>query len=136
MLIRKFTLIAVLLSLAACDDQSTRNRAGPDRDGVSTVDSGDKQMNAAIAEARARMAEFLAALKQPRAGRSNFSVKAKYEISGGGEHIWIGDVAFDGSQFSGRVENVPRGIKGMKYGDTVSVARMRSATGSMSRTAD
>lgn len=78
-------------------------------------------MNAAIGEARARLPEFLAALKRGGPSLARFSVKAKYELPSGAEYIWIGDVSYNGTSFSGRLENVPRDIKGLKYGDAVTI---------------
>ena len=119
--IRIVAIVLVPFLILGCDDQSTRNRAGPDRDGISAVTPDDKEMNAAIGDARARLPEFLAALKRGGPGLTRFSVKAKFDFPSGGEHIWIGDVSYSGTSFSGRVENVPRDIKGLKYGDAVTI---------------
>lgn len=121
MLLRIFTAVLVSHLILACDDQSARRGTSPARDGISAVDPDDKEMNAAIAEARSRLPEFLAALKRGGPGLTRFSVKAKYDLPSSGEHIWIGDVSFDGILFSGRVENVPRDIKELKYGDVVTI---------------
>ena len=35
------------------------------------------------------------------------------------EHMWLSDVAFDGTRFSGRLSNRPNGVTGVKVGDTL-----------------
>jgi uncharacterized protein YegJ (DUF2314 family) len=119
--LRALLLVALHLLIAGCDERSAE-RSTPDRAGISAVAPDDKEMNAAIAEARARMPEFLAVLKRGGPAVDGFSVKAKYETRSGAEYIWVGAVTYDGKSYSGRLENAPRYITGLKFGDAVTVA--------------
>lgn len=119
--LRALFVVALHLLIAGCDERPDQ-RSGADRYGISAVSPDDREMNAAIAEARARMPELLTALKQRSGAVTRFSVKARYATRSGEEHIWIGDISYDGTSFAGRVENVPRDIEKLKYGDTVRIA--------------
>jgi uncharacterized protein YegJ (DUF2314 family) len=73
-----------------------------DRNAYSQVDADDSAMNAAIAEARSRTAEFVEALRQPKPTHQAFGVKNPYPTpTGGPEHRWIAEVSEKDGVFSG-----------------------------------
>jgi uncharacterized protein YegJ (DUF2314 family) len=76
-------------------------------------------MKAAVAEARQRWPEFVAAF-QSRAGEY-FSVKAPIRSAGNTEFIWIHVDALDGDTVRGRLGNDPVDLGHLKEGDAVSV---------------
>ena len=39
------------------------------------------------------------------------------------EHIWLSNPSFDGTRFSGRVDNEPVDVKNVKMGQTVTAAK-------------
>ena len=67
---------------------------------------------------------FIAALAKPAAGQSGFTVKKMFTTSnGGGEHIWLVDLKFDGVNFTGKVDNDPEHVPSVKLGDSATVSR-------------
>src|SRR4051812_13545654 len=95
-----FSTIAVLaLFVAGCK----KNPA----DQVTDVAPDDPRMNVAMDKARATVDTFIAALKSPIVGQSDFSVKAPFTDGDKVEHFWITPVSFDGTNFEGTINNKP-----------------------------
>lgn len=128
-LIGRAFILAGLLATAACGQAAEQNaEQGADkaqqeavaaREGkdMSAVEKSDPAMNAAIAEAKRTLPEFLAKLDSPPPGTGEFVFK--YPL-GGWEHIWVEQVSRKGDTLTGRLSNVPV-QEGFKHGDTVSV---------------
>lgn len=90
-------------------------------DPVIGVAEDDAEMNKAIGTAKSRLGEFDAALREPRPDRSHFTVKKPFPTTDGSvEHIWIGNVRFEGGAYHGTIENEPVNVDGLKYGDAAS----------------
>lgn len=85
------------------------------------INDGDKAMRGAVHQARRTVNTFIAALQHPEPGQSNFEVKKPFVQNGEAEHLWLTDVRFSGNRFHGRVDNRPLKIKGLRFGDRVSV---------------
>ena len=88
---------------------------------VFRIEDKDAQMRQAVREARRSVRVFIAALKNPSKGQHDFEVKKPFMKDGEVEHIWLADVEFKGNRFHGLVDNHPHKIKGLKFGDRVSV---------------
>jgi uncharacterized protein YegJ (DUF2314 family) len=90
-----------------------------DRSPVIDVNSGNPEMNAAIAKARATLPAFWASYDAPKPSETGHSLKARFPKRGSGnEHIWMADVKKIGDgRYSGRFANVPRDLPGKKAGD-------------------
>ena len=118
--------LAALLPAAGCggggpaDDGAVLARDGePD---VVFTDDDDAEMNRAKAEAKRTYRQFVAALAAApeNPDMTGFTVKRPFaDADGGAEHIWIGDVAWDGERFAGRLANDPVAVPGLSYGDPV-----------------
>ncbi len=79
-------------------------------------------MNAAIAAARASVAEFIKALNGPCTACRNFTVKKRFPTPDGDfEHIWIDDVQLENGEFVGTLGNEPASIPDIRYGDVTRV---------------
>ncbi len=89
-------------------------------DHVVQVSSDDARMNAAIAKARATVGTFVTALQKPKASRSGFSIKIRITKGDDAEHFWLSDVRYDGSAFSGKIDNDPEMVKTVKLGQAAS----------------
>jgi uncharacterized protein YegJ (DUF2314 family) len=85
------------------------------------IEDRDAQMHKAVSEARRTVGVFIAALKHPAKGQHDFEVKKPCLKDGEVEHLWLSEVEFSGNRFHGRVDNRPRKITGLKFGDRVSV---------------
>lgn len=82
----------------------------------------DPQMNAAIKKARSTLVKFIVALKKPKRGQSLFAIKKMFTDDGYSEHIWLSSVTYDGTTFTGVVDNKPEQLKSIKVGQKVTVA--------------
>jgi uncharacterized protein YegJ (DUF2314 family) len=84
--------------------------------------SDDEQMEAAIAEARARWPEFVAAFNQhdPASGRP-FIVKAPFTSGGETEHMWFLVTGLERHMIHGTLANHPHRLMDFHEGQAVSV---------------
>lgn len=113
---RWFGMLAVVaLALGGCSKKHPAEK-------VTYVAGEDPNMNAAIEKARGSVNKFIAALKSPKAGQSSFSVKASFTDGVNTEHMWLAPVTFDGTKFTGIVNNEPDRVKSVKMGQKVTVA--------------
>jgi uncharacterized protein YegJ (DUF2314 family) len=99
---------------------ATSAPAAPDK--VVQVSAEDARMNAAITKARSTVDTFINALKAHRPDQTDFAVKAAFTDGDKTEHMWIGSVSFDGTNFRGTVQNEPEMVKSVKEGQEVTVA--------------
>ncbi len=124
-----FGVVVELAFLAGCQPKppnslehagETLKREGePD---VVSVSNEDVAMNAAIQKARSTINVFIAALRSPKTGQHNFSIKKRFAVRKGGEHIWLSHVTYIGKLFYGRLSDEPVEVTSVKMGDPVTVA--------------
>ena len=89
---------------------------------LSSFDSDDSEMNAAIKKARESVPVFLKYLANPNPDQAYFSIKKPFPTTDGtNEHIWISVRSYDGVRFHGTINNRPVNIAGLKEGDLVAV---------------
>lgn len=98
-------------------DEFNRVRSAP---AVLEVPSDDPAMLAAVAEARARWAEFVAAF-HARAEGDHFTVKAPITRGETTEFIWIEVTGLEPDFVHGKLGNDPVNLEGLALGDTVEV---------------
>ncbi len=80
-------------------------------------------MNAAIAEARETVDDFIAALSNPQPNQMAFSVKVAIIDGDQTEHLWLTPVRYENGKFIGRINNEPHMVTTVKFGDEVTVAK-------------
>lgn len=87
------------------------------------VDGGydEKEMDAAIAQARNEIDGFVANLQ--KGADQNYAVKAAITDNGKTEHFWLVDVKFADGKFSGKIGNDPGIVTNVKAGQDWSVAK-------------
>jgi uncharacterized protein YegJ (DUF2314 family) len=85
--------------------------------------SDNKEMDAAIDQAKKSVQKFITALQAPTAAQSSFSVKKPFTQGQKVEHIWLSPVTFDGQNFHGEVGDDPVDVTGVKLGDKVTVGK-------------
>ncbi len=85
------------------------------------VKDDDKAMDRAVTEARESLGFFLAALKAKKSDTGTFEVKKCFVEGEKAEHIWIGNITWDGKAFHGRVDNKPLEINNTHLGKIVTV---------------
>ena len=82
----------------------------------------DKDLERAIARAKATYMQLVNALADPKPTFRAFSVKKPFATPDGGEeHIWISEIRWDGKRFQGKISNEPVDTKLVKLGDKVEV---------------
>lgn len=86
------------------------------------VDSDDPRMVAAVAEARRRWPEFVAAFQQRSPSNQAFAVKARFCEGENEEFMWIAVQKLEGDSIVGELGNAPASIQTVKEGDIVTVA--------------
>jgi uncharacterized protein YegJ (DUF2314 family) len=111
-------LFAVIASVSMLPAQTALDKAA--RDDVFSIPNDDPEMAAAMRQARATLADFLALARAPPQSMKNFSVKIGLRADlGGYEFVWVRPFTSKGDQFSGQLRNTPRRIKRLKLGDTI-----------------
>ena len=116
---RLVCVAALLWALTGCEDEQRSTAAK--RDDVVAVQSGDAEVDAAVAKARQALPQFIAALQSPRPNQTEFVVKARFEEADAVEYMWVGDLTYDGARFHGTLDNDPAAITSLKHGDKVSI---------------
>jgi uncharacterized protein YegJ (DUF2314 family) len=112
------------LSLACGGAQPASDVAKPAETVAKTtisVAETDREMNAAMQQARDKVAVFVARLEKAQTTDRNFSVKIPLREGEQVEHFWLVDVRHDKGVFRGTLGNDPELIHGHKYGEPVSV---------------
>ena len=103
---KALALCLVVVALCGC------GRSKPD----TLVESGydEKEMDAAIARARAEVDSFLGELAKPTG--TDHAVKAPIEDRGETEHFWLTDISFKNGEFEGTINNDPGMVGNVKFG--------------------
>jgi uncharacterized protein YegJ (DUF2314 family) len=86
---------------------------------VIEVSADDPLMQEAVAKARGRLPEFIAAFE--RAAGENFSLKSPVSHSGHTEFIWLTVTAVEGEQAYGTLANDPANLGPLQLGSKVTV---------------
>lgn len=87
---------------------------------VVQVSDDDPRMKAAVAEARRRWPEFVAAFKARQPG-GNYAVKAPITREDNTEFIWLEVIGLEPEYIHGKLANDPVDLGGLKLGDQVEV---------------
>lgn len=90
---------------------------------IVNIDGDDPRMVAAVEEARRRWPEFVVAFRN-RGGDVDepFVIKARFAEGENEEFMWVSVQQIEGEQITGRLDNSPAALTGVKEGDTVTVA--------------
>ncbi|MDR7209989.1 DUF2314 domain-containing protein [Flavobacterium piscis] len=83
------------------------------------VESGDKEMAAAIQKANQTLSDFNAGLSNPKAEYQ--ALKVEFTNSGDSEHMWVGNIEYRDGKYSGILNNEPEYITQYKAGDKVDI---------------
>ena len=126
-----FLYLIPLLALAGCASQQSAHPGGHPvsremrQQGIEpeyfVVTDQDREMKQAVRQARRNVGIFITALQHPSATQHDFEVKKPFIQGDAKEHIWLANVTYSGRRFHGYVDNKPQNIKGLKFGQRVSV---------------
>lgn len=78
--------------------------------------SDDAEMNAAIAQAKRALPDFVALYRDGKGERH--AVKVAIPHAGGREHIWMSVTGLEGDAFTGAIANRPVYVKDLRQGAT------------------
>lgn len=118
MMYRKIILILISSLVLSCN--SSKNSKEEQQEEVVFVEDSDLQMNDAMAKAKVTFSIFEEAYAS-KSDKSNYSVKQKFASEGHIEHIWVGNIQKEGSDYYGVVDNEPVYITSVELGSTVKV---------------
>lgn len=119
--LRTSLAIVLTLPLLACSKGGDETVYRDDRRDVTPISTEDKAMNAAMQRARDSLDEYRRRLTNPPPTQTDLSLKARFEVDGHVEHMWISDVEITGTGFSGKLGNEPVYIRSLALGDAVYV---------------
>ncbi len=86
------------------------------KDGVISVLSEDKDMNAAIEKARDSIATFWKSYDGAAANETDHALKVAISGNGTTEHFWLTRIRREGDKFSGVISNRPQSVTSVKLG--------------------
>src|SRR5262245_46307660 len=113
-------LLPALLVLTGCFDEAGTLADRAKRDELAQVERDDPHMAAAMRKSREALPDFLTLARAPRPTTTNFAVKIGIPAEGNRtEYFWIQPFAQHGSKYAGRINNTPRMVKTVKFGQTI-----------------
>ena len=117
----KAVVLAAIVAALAGFSAPTADARAEDRSPVIDINTGNAEMNAAIAQARATLPKFWTSYEAPKSSETGHSLKVRFPTRrNDGEHIWIAEVKkiADG-RYSGKFANAPRDLPGKRAGDVI-----------------
>ncbi|MFT3679908.1 MAG: DUF2314 domain-containing protein [Ferruginibacter sp.] len=90
-------------------------------DNITQISSDDEAMNNAIQKAKLTFFNFDTAYKNGHFNKENFSVKIRFDVKGGGEHIWADNITFENGAYFGILDDDASAINKIKSGDRVKI---------------
>ncbi|HEX8272668.1 MAG TPA: DUF2314 domain-containing protein [Longimicrobiaceae bacterium] len=124
-----FLVCALLASTGRAEAQSgMKPTAAPmevvrreDQPDVYNLTRDDRAMNAAVARARATLGTFNKYLDKVGHGSASAMIKGMFTAGDRTEHIWVGNVAWDGTRYRGRLIGEPVWVKRLHDGNPVAL---------------
>lgn len=119
----KRALIAFAALLAVATPAFAQKAAGEASDPVYQFSDEDAAMNAAIAEARRTLPQFMAEFNSASAhAQQNYLVKVGLPATTGNpEHIWVESLRRENGRLVGALANAPANLAGMSLGSRVEI---------------
>jgi uncharacterized protein YegJ (DUF2314 family) len=116
-------LLAALALLTTCPSsaQSVVERAKADE--LVFMRDEEPAMQRAFEKARATLEDFLQKAKSPPAGTTSYSLKVGIRQGEDVEYFWVGNFTQTESGFSGTINNEPRMVKSVKFGQQYAFPR-------------
>jgi uncharacterized protein YegJ (DUF2314 family) len=86
------------------------------------VPTADSAIEAATREARDALDRFIRPLSHPSTGQSDFSVKVPVHDGEATHYLWLQQITYDGSNFSGILGPDAAGMAGHSPGERITIA--------------
>jgi len=113
-------LFVLALSLVVAGTASGQKR---DENEILMFGAEDKEMVAAIREARSSLDTFLQLARKPSPEVTGLKLKVMVKDANGTEHFWVAPFKPTATGFEGTVANEPRIVKSVKHGQLLSFTR-------------
>ena len=120
-MLRVLALALLLCASAIAHAQSVLDRAKKDE--LAFMDDEDPAMREAFQKARASLDEFLSKARSPAAGTTGYSLKVGVRDGEKVEYFWVGEFLETATGFTGTINNHPRMVKGVSFGQRYSFPR-------------
>jgi uncharacterized protein YegJ (DUF2314 family) len=124
MSVRYLAASLLCLSVVACT-QFITGRARNDE--VTNFQSTESALRGATEKAQATLDDFLSKASQLPAGTSSYALKVRIQEGRDTEYFWVEEFTWSDSSFTGRINNEPRLVKGVKAGQIVKFSRSQIA---------
>jgi uncharacterized protein YegJ (DUF2314 family) len=106
---------------AAAAAESMSEKAAQDR--LVYMADAEPAMRAAFDKAYASLDDFIAKARQAAGGAGTFAVKVGIRDGRDTEYMWLNELHFSGDRLSGRINNQPRMVGSVEYGQTYDFSR-------------
>jgi uncharacterized protein YegJ (DUF2314 family) len=118
-LLRAGAVAAILAGLVASPTAAQTVTEKAERDETAIVAKSDPVTAAAMRKAQVELPSFLALSTAPKPGMEGFAVKVAIREGEEAEYFWIVPFTANGRQFSGAINNAPRAVHSVKFGETI-----------------
>lgn len=111
----------IVLGIVSCNNKAKEEQAN---ENISYIDKDDEEINDAIRKAKASFKQFEKAFSLDSKNEQyyGFTIKEAFPTPDGSkEHMWIGEISFDGTNYTGVLANEPIHVTEVKYGDTITI---------------
>ncbi|MFI8378671.1 DUF2314 domain-containing protein [Leeuwenhoekiella sp. NPDC079379] len=125
MKLKIFTLILLTFTLTCCAQSSTNKTVREGEPDIYSVNDADTAMNDAIKKANKNFEHFEKAIASKKPKYEYFSIKQRFDISTGGEHIWIQDIKIKNGNYIGVVGNEPVNTNEVRLGETITIDKSK-----------
>jgi uncharacterized protein YegJ (DUF2314 family) len=119
---RSNSLAVVLLTVlfigsSACSQKNDSLK----QDRIINVEDDDKEMNAAIANARSTLPQFWQVFEKPERGEEHFALKVAITDKNGTEHFWATEIERKDGKTMGTINNEPDIVENVKLGTRLEI---------------
>lgn len=123
---QRHCIAALLLSLSALACTQPITERAP-HDETSSVRSEEPALRRAAESAQATLDDFLTKAKQQPAGTSAYALRVRIQEGRDAEYFWLDEFTWSDGAFTGRINDEPRLVKGIKPGQIVKFSRSQVA---------
>ncbi|QKX05851.1 DUF2314 domain-containing protein [Aquimarina sp. TRL1] len=118
----KKILILISVLTLSCNQSKKSKVERENKPDVYNLQETDMEMNNAITKANETFNLFKETFQNDSVNKYYFSIKQKYDTpDGGNEHLWVGQIILNQSDYYGIIGNEPISILKVKLGDTVRI---------------
>jgi uncharacterized protein YegJ (DUF2314 family) len=115
--------LMILALLSACSSGYDEATGSPGEAGSARAEADDREMNAAMAEARRTLDEFERRVASPTPTQTMAIIKGRFTQKDKVEHMWLNQIVVTPEGYRGVLGNDPYELTSVKAGETLVVGR-------------